>query len=153
MKTCHVITRMIVGGARKIPCSPVAVTWHPVIRLRWSRNSPGRGELLTRDCPEGLQVVTFPQLVRELSPLKDWQAYCKLRHSSKPRTLASFTPMLQGWHPGTLRRTAANVPLIVPRYTGRLSIRTKASRSTKHIFWRNGLPPSDATRSSPSPRR
>ncbi len=116
MKTCHVITRMIVGGAQGntlFTCRGHLASGHQVTLV--TGPSPGpEGELLTRDCPEGLQVVTFPQLVRELSPLKDWQAYCKLKAFFKAEnfdvvhTHASKAGIL-----GRCAARAANVPLIV----------------------------------------
>ena len=70
LSICHVITRMIVGGAqentllsclgqRKAGCRVVLVTGP----------SPGpEGELLARMKAPELEIVTMPELVRELSP-------------------------------------------------------------------------------------
>ena len=78
---CHVITRMIVGGAQentlfscigqlRAGCRVVLVTGP----------SPGpEGELLSRISVPELEVVTIDEMVREISPLKDFTAYCKLK--------------------------------------------------------------------------
>ena len=68
LRICHVITRMIVGGAQE----------NTLLTIRGHREagmecelvtgpSPGReGELLKQSVNEGLKVTVFPELVREL---------------------------------------------------------------------------------------
>ncbi len=81
MKICHVITRMIVGGAQEntlYTCQGLLENGHDVTLV--TGPSPGpEGELLSRTCPEGLKIIEVPDLVRELSPKKDWRAYKRLR--------------------------------------------------------------------------
>ena len=80
LKVCHVITRMIVGGAQEntlFSCAGLLENGHDVTLV--TGPSPGpEGELLARSCPQGLQIIEVPELVRPLSPLKDWRAYHRL---------------------------------------------------------------------------
>ena len=66
MKICHVITRMIVGGAQEntlLTCQGHLEKGHDVTLV--TGPSPGpEGELLKQGVPDGLRVVTFPELVR-----------------------------------------------------------------------------------------
>ncbi len=77
MKVCHVITRMIVGGAQEntlLSCAGLLENGHDVTLV--TGPSPGpEGELLSRSCPKGLKIIEVPELIRELNPLKDWGAY------------------------------------------------------------------------------
>ena len=78
MKVCHVITRMIVGGAQEntlLSAKGLAAAGHECVLL--TGPSPGpEGELLARTgIPEGVEVVECPFLVREISPLNEIRAY------------------------------------------------------------------------------
>lgn len=78
MKVCHVITRMIVGGAQEntlLSAKGLAAAGHECVLL--TGPSPGpEGELLARTgIPEGVEVVECPYLVREISPLNEIRAY------------------------------------------------------------------------------
>ncbi len=81
LKVCHVITRMIVGGAQEntlLSCAGLLENGHEVTLV--TGPSPGpEGELLSRSCPKGLRIIEVPELVRQLSPLTDWRAYRRLR--------------------------------------------------------------------------
>ena len=117
MKICHIITRMIVGGAQEntlFSARGAVEAGHECVLL--TGPSPGpEGELLAKTgIPEGLKVVTCPYLVREIDPLNDWKAYRFLKkyfrenqfdvvhtHSSKAGIL------------GRLAAHAAKVPLVV----------------------------------------
>ena len=81
LKVCHVITRMIVGGAQEntlLSCAGLLENGHDVTLV--TGPSPGpEGELLSRSCPKGLKIIEVPELVRQLSPLTDWRAYRRLR--------------------------------------------------------------------------
>lgn len=81
MKICHVITRMIVGGAQEntlLSCRGAVEAGHDVTLV--TGPSPGpEGELLKRvSCP-GLKIVECPHLVRAISPLTDLKAYSFLK--------------------------------------------------------------------------
>ena len=81
MKLCHVITRMIVGGAQEntlYTCRGHLEKGHEVTLV--TGPSPGpEGKLLERTCPPGLRIVLLPDLVREISPWHDWKTYRALR--------------------------------------------------------------------------
>ena len=78
---CHVITRMIVGGAQEntlFSCIGQLRAGHRVVLL--TGPSPGpEGELLSRISVPEMEVVTFAELTREISPKNDWRAFRKLK--------------------------------------------------------------------------
>lgn len=116
MKICHVITRMIVGGAQEntlLSARGAVEAGHDVTLV--TGPSPGpEGELLKKvSCP-GLKIVECPWLVREISPVKDFKAYRFLKklfreerydvvhtHSSKAGVVGRFAGK------------AAKIPLVV----------------------------------------
>ena len=81
MKICHVITRMIVGGAQENTLLTV------IDHLRKGHDvtlvtgpSPGpEGKLLEKFDAPPFDTVVIDDLVRELSPLRDYRAYRALR--------------------------------------------------------------------------
>ena len=81
MKICHVITRMIVGGAQEntlLSCRGAVEAGHDVTLV--TGPSPGpEGELLKRASCPGLKIVECPHLVRAISPLTDLKAYSFLK--------------------------------------------------------------------------
>ncbi len=103
MKICHVITRMIVGGAQEntlFTCRGHLEHGHGCTLVTGPTEGP-EGKLLEHDCPPGLEVVQIPDLTRNLHPLKDFKAYQQLKeyfaaksfdvvhtHSSKAGILA-----------------------------------------------------------------
>ena len=81
MRICHIITRMIIGGAQEntlYTCQGHLEKGHEVTLLTGPTTGP-EGKLLERSCPKGLKVVEIPDLIRELSPLHDWRAYRALK--------------------------------------------------------------------------
>ncbi len=81
MKICHVITRMIVGGAQEntlYTCEGLLDRGHEVTLVTGPSLGP-EGNLLRQGVPEGLRVIELPCLCRELSPSQDLQAYRVLR--------------------------------------------------------------------------
>ncbi len=81
MKICHVITRMIVGGAQENTLFTIVGhirKGHEVVLI--TGPSPGpEGELLKNsDFPE-FEIIEVPHLVRNLNPLKDYSAYRELK--------------------------------------------------------------------------
>lgn len=117
MKVCHVITRMIIGGAQEntlFSARGLAEAGHECILL--TGPSPGpEGELLSRTgIPAGVKVETCPYLTRELSPLTDLKAYFFLKkyfkenHFDVVHTHSSKAGIL-----GRLAACAAGVPVVV----------------------------------------
>lgn len=116
MRTCHVITRMIVGGAQENTLLTIQghlQNGHEVTLITGGSSGP-EGQLLQRSCPPGLKIIEVPEMIREMHPLKDWQAYRAMRrifqaggydvvhtHSSKAGIL------------GRLAARRAGVPLVV----------------------------------------
>jgi glycosyltransferase involved in cell wall biosynthesis len=134
-RICHVITRMIVGGAQENTLYSVMgqmANGHEVVLL--SGPSPGpEGELLAAEKVPGLQLVVEPTLVRDLAPLTDIKCYFALRryfrenpfdivhtHSSKAGILAR------------LAARAAGVPTVVHTVHGQAFYAYQA-------WWRNQM--------------
>jgi glycosyltransferase involved in cell wall biosynthesis len=116
LNICHVITRMIIGGAQEntlLTCAGHLAKGHRVTLV--TGPSPGpEGELLQQGCPEGLEIIVMPELVRELSPWTDWRAYRALlrlfrqRSFSVVHTHASKAGIL-----GRVAASRAGVPFVV----------------------------------------
>lgn len=103
LNTCHVITRMIVGGAQEntlLTARGHVERGHRVVLV--SGPSPGpEGALLAAESVPGLEVIEVPALVRPVRPWQDTRAYLDLKrlfirerfdvvhtHSSKAGILA-----------------------------------------------------------------
>ena len=81
MKICHVITRMIVGGAQENTLFTVVghiQKGHEVVLI--TGPSPGpEGELLKNSDFPKFEIIELPELVREMNPKKDYLAYKELK--------------------------------------------------------------------------
>ena len=81
MKICHIITRMIVGGAQENTLLTIIDhigKGHEVILL--TGPSPGpEGELLKNSNSPDFETVLIPSLQREISPLNDLKAYREIK--------------------------------------------------------------------------
>ena len=116
MNICHVITRMIVGGAQEntlFTARGHLEHGHQTTLVTGPTTGP-EGKLLEKVQVPELRVVQIPSLTRELSPLTDYRAYRELKahfraesydvvhtHSSKAGILARIAA------------THARVPLVV----------------------------------------
>ena len=81
MKICHVITRMIVGGAQENTLFTVRghmENGHDAILVTGPTTGP-EGKLLQKQRVPGLQVEIVDSLTRDISPLKDLAAYKQLK--------------------------------------------------------------------------
>lgn len=111
MKVCHVITRMIVGGAQEntlFSMRGLKESGHECVLV--TGPSPGpEGELLEKEGANEYDVVVCPNLVREISPLDDFKAYLYLKkyfrennfdvvhtHSSKAGIIGRFAARAAG---------------------------------------------------------
>jgi len=116
LRICHVITRMIVGGAQE----------NTLLTIRGHREagqecelvtgpSPGReGELLKQSVNTGLKVTVFPELVRELSPWNDLKAYLRLRRYFRENSFdVVHTHSSKAGIIGRFAARAAHVPVVV----------------------------------------
>lgn len=135
MKICHVITRMIVGGAQENTLFTLRghlEHGHETILVTGPTDGP-EGKLLEHDSPPGLQVVQIPSLIRELNPAADLRAYRELlayfretqfdvvhTHSSKAGVL------------GRMAARKAGVPVVVHTVHGQAFHRFQP-------WWKNKL--------------
>ncbi|MBN1796266.1 MAG: glycosyltransferase family 4 protein [Sedimentisphaerales bacterium] len=81
MKIVHIITRLILGGAQEntlITCRLLAERGHDVTLLTGPAIGP-EGELFakTKDAP--YKVIVVDDMIRAISPLKDWSAYRQVK--------------------------------------------------------------------------
>ena len=116
LKICHVITRMIVGGAQENTLSTVVDhqrKGHDVTLL--TGPSPGReGELLEYVNASGFRLTVFPELVRELEPVNDYKAYRRLiRYFREEQFDVVHTHTSKAGIIGRLAAAAAGVPVVV----------------------------------------
>lgn len=80
-RICHVITRMIVGGAQEntlLTCRGLADRGHHVVLATGPTGGP-EGKLLDNADLAGIDVVGFPDLRRAINPVTDQRAYRRLR--------------------------------------------------------------------------
>ncbi|MEA2012055.1 MAG: glycosyltransferase family 4 protein [Verrucomicrobiota bacterium] len=81
MKICHIITRMIIGGAQEntlLTCLGLLEKGHSVTLLTGLTDGP-EGTLLDKFNTEGLNIVVEKNLVRQINPLKDFKAYLGIK--------------------------------------------------------------------------
>ncbi|MBR6470319.1 MAG: glycosyltransferase family 4 protein [Victivallales bacterium] len=116
MRICHVITRMIIGGAQENTLYTIQghlEKGHEVTLVTGPTTGP-EGKLLQTFCPKGMEIVEIPELIRSLSPLKDWRAYRKLqkffeeKHFDVVHTHASKAGIV-----GRVAARKAGVPVVV----------------------------------------
>lgn len=107
LKICHIITRMIVGGAQENTLLTIIdhiQKGHDVILI--SGPSPGpEGELLKNKNIPDFKTIISPHLVRQISPYHDFAAYLSLK-----KTLQEFKPDVVHTHSskaGVIGRAAA----------------------------------------------
>ena len=81
MKTLHIITRLIVGGAQEntlLTCEGLSARGHEVILLTGPSLGP-EGSLMERAQRSGYRVIVTPHLVRSPHPWHDPAAYREIR--------------------------------------------------------------------------
>ncbi|RPI63890.1 MAG: glycosyltransferase family 1 protein [Planctomycetaceae bacterium] len=80
MKICHVITRLILGGAQEntlLTCEGLHALGHDVTLVTGPAIGP-EGELLTRAQAGGYRVIVLDEMRREINIRRDWTTYRKL---------------------------------------------------------------------------
>ncbi|MHC4295048.1 MAG: glycosyltransferase, partial [Planctomycetota bacterium] len=80
VKICHVITRLILGGAQEntlLSCEGLHARGHEVVLITGPPLGP-EGELMTRAMAGGYRVEVVDALRREIHPLRDLAAYNQL---------------------------------------------------------------------------
>jgi len=107
MRVCHVITRLILGGAQEntvLTCEGLHARGHEVTLLTGPPVGP-EGELLSRARAGGYRVTVLDDLRRELNPWRDRRAYRAIA-----RELSRLRPDVMHSHSskaGILARKAA----------------------------------------------
>jgi len=107
MKICHVITRLILGGAQEntlLTCEGLHARGHDVTLLTGPPVGP-EGELLSRARAGGYRVIVLDAMRREIHPLRDRATYRELL-----RLLGEIRPDVMHSHSskaGILARKAA----------------------------------------------
>ncbi|MFQ5733900.1 MAG: glycosyltransferase family 4 protein [Planctomycetaceae bacterium] len=109
MKTAHIITRLIVGGAQENTLLNVADQHHlhgDDVTLMTGPGLGPEGSLVERAESLGLKVIVVPELRRALHPWRDWRSYRALK-----RLLRDLQPDIVHTHSskaGVLGRAAAD---------------------------------------------
>ncbi len=128
MRICHIITRMIIGGAQEntlLSCVGLHELGHEVTLVTGPETGP-EGNLLERAGTHGFAVEIVPHLRRAVNPLGDWKALRELT-----RLLVALKPDVVHTHSskaGILGRVAARragVPHIVHTVHGMSFNRTQ----------------------------
>ena len=147
VRVIHVITRLILGGAQE----NTLLTVEGFDRLDGYRTTlvagppeGPEGDLLRRARANGVDLVLMPELCRELSPLKDWRAYRKLRrlfrevkpdvvhtHSSKAGILGRLAARKEG--APAIVHTIHGLPF--HRFQGRLAHKFYVWSETRAARW------------------
>lgn len=115
MKICHVITRMIVGGAQEntlFTCIGLAKAGHEVT-LVTGQSLGAEGMLLAQEQAPGIRIIEMPHLVRQISPRHDSLAFFALiRHFRAERYDIVHTHSSKAGFIGRLAAKCAGIPLI-----------------------------------------
>ena len=108
MRICHVITRLILGGAQEntiLSCRGLHQRGHDVTLVTGPAIGP-EGELLSAAQADGYRVIVLDAMRREIHPFRDWRAYREL-----VRLLRDLRPDVMHSHSskaGILARAAAS---------------------------------------------
>lgn len=135
LRICHVITRMIVGGAQEntlLTVRGLMEHGHEVVLL--TGPSPGpEGKLLDAQSVAGLELLEEPCLVRELRPWTDFRALSSLTRTFRARRFdIVHTHSSKAGILGRLAAARAGVPLVVHTVHGQAFHRYET-------WWRNLL--------------
>jgi glycosyltransferase involved in cell wall biosynthesis len=81
MNICHIITRLIIGGAQEntvLTCEGLHARGHRVTLITGPESGP-EGSLLERAGAGGYELRILPSMRRAVNPLHDWRARADLR--------------------------------------------------------------------------
>ena len=135
LRICHVITRMIVGGAQEntlLTVRGLIEKGHDTVLLTGPTSGP-EGELLAAERVPGLQLVEEPLLTRALRPWTDMSAYRSLtRYFKAGRFDVVHTHSSKAGVLGRLAARRAGVPLVIHTVHGQAFHPYEA-------WWRNQL--------------
>ncbi len=145
MKICHVITRLIIGGAQEntvLTCRGLVERGHDVTLIAGPETGP-EGSLWDQARQTGCAIVSLNSLCRAVSPLSDWQARRDLTalfkqikpdivhtHSSKAgiigreaAAIAGVTNIVHTIHGMSFNRTQSALPRWIYRMLERRAAR------------------------------
>ena len=116
LKICHIITRMIVGGAQEntlLTLKAHANNGHEVVLI--TGPSPGpEGELLKKEEYPDFEIIETPLLVREISPMKDLKIYFYLKRLLREKMFdIVHTHSSKAGIVGRIAAKHANIPVVV----------------------------------------
>lgn len=138
MRICHVITRLIIGGAQEntlLTCEGLHAAGHDVSLLSGPTVGP-EGSLADRARRGGYAFIELEPLIRPVHPLRDMQAYFALR--SEFRRLRPDIVHTHSSKAGILGRAAAaaeSVPIIVHTIHGMSFNRTQSVATQRLYTW------------------
>lgn len=116
LKICHVITRMIVGGAQENTLLTIighVKNGHDVTLVTGPTTGP-EGKLLEKHDMPAFKIVEIPSLTRELNPVKDFAAYFALKSFFKANSFdVVHTHASKAGILGRVAAKAAKVPFVV----------------------------------------
>lgn len=116
LKICHLITRMIVGGAQEntlFSCRGQVEAGHSVTLVTGQSHGP-EGKLLEKQHVPDLNIVEVNSLQREINPLKDYKAYRELKKFFKDQQFdVVHTHSSKAGIVGRAAAWAAKTPVIV----------------------------------------
>ncbi|HEX8915927.1 MAG TPA: glycosyltransferase family 4 protein [Humisphaera sp.] len=136
MHICHVITRLIVGGAQEntlLSCEGQHAAGHQVTLVTGPAIGP-EGSLMDRARAAGYRVEVVDEMRRSILPIKDYRTYhrlVRLFHDLKPDVVHTHSSKA-----GILGRWAADrakVPVIVHTIHG-LAFTASRSRVVNHAY-------------------
>ena len=116
LKICHLITRMIIGGAQEntlFSCRGQVENGHDVTLATGPTTGP-EGKLLEEQSVDGLKVEIFPNMIRALNPVKDFKAYLDLKKYFKEQKFdVVHTHASKAGIIGRASAWAAKVPAVI----------------------------------------
>ena len=116
LKICHLITRMIIGGAQEntlFSCRGQIENGHDVTLATGPTSGP-EGKLLEEQNVDGLKIDIFPNMIRALNPLKDFKAYLELKKYFKEQQFdVVHTHASKAGIIGRAAAWAAKVPAVI----------------------------------------
>jgi glycosyltransferase involved in cell wall biosynthesis len=115
MRIIHIITRLILGGAQEntlITCRLLAERGHGVILITGPAVGP-EGELFTHTVGKGYKTYVVNELRREISPLRDYIAYSKIK------------ALIQGFKPDIVHTHSAKAGILGRKAAYRASWRKR----------------------------
>ena len=140
LKICHVITRMIIGGAQEntlLSVIGLADKGHEVILLTGPTTGP-EGKLLEKNIEalsrrQNIEIIEYPTLVREIHPIKDIKAYFGLKaYFKKSNFDVVHTHSSKAGIIGRAAAWAVGVPFVVHTIHGQAFHKYER-------WWKNGL--------------